>query len=152
MLNGGGMSFNASQVTNSLFVSGQFDERAWTELATQGITAVVNMRIEYDDLDMGALPFAYLHLQVVDHDAPKLEQLSAGVAFMREQIEAGGKVLVHCAAGMGRAPSMAAAYLVSEGMTTAEAWATIRRARSFIDPNARQMKRIEEWAKGRPHP
>jgi protein-tyrosine phosphatase len=65
---------------------------------------------------------------------------------MLEEIERGGGVYVHCGAGVGRAPSMAAAYLVSTGLTADEAWATIREVRPFIRPKPEQMAQIERFA------
>ncbi|MCA9903870.1 MAG: hypothetical protein KC547_08440, partial [Anaerolineae bacterium] len=48
--------------------------------------------------------------------------------------------------GLGRGPSMAAAYLVQQGKTPDEAWATIRAIRPFIRPNDVQKQRLDEFA------
>jgi protein-tyrosine phosphatase len=82
----------------------------------------------------------------VDDDAPSLEHLTSGVAFIRGVVAAGGKVYIHCGAGVGRAPTMAAAYLISEGHSLESALALVRSARPFITITPPQMARLEEWA------
>jgi protein tyrosine phosphatase (PTP) superfamily phosphohydrolase (DUF442 family) len=137
---------DVSQITPHLHVGGQYRRRGWGRLKRRGITAVVNMRIEFDDEAAGIAPRRYLYLPTVDDRPPSLEDLEAGVDFMLEEIERGGGVYVHCGAGVGRAPSMAAAYLVSTGLTADEAWATIREVRPFIRPKPEQMAQIERFA------
>jgi hypothetical protein len=105
------------QITPQLFVGAQFHRRGWRVLHNWGITGVVNMRSEFNDLGLGVEIPAYLHLSTRDDDAPTLDSLRKGVDFIRNEIEKGGKVYIHCGAGVGRAPTMAAAYLVSAGMT-----------------------------------
>jgi protein-tyrosine phosphatase len=114
-------------------------------LLSQGIDACVNMRIERDDAAFGlALP-RYLHLPTIDDDAPSVEHLDQGVEFIREVIESGGKVYIHCGAGVGRAPSMAAAYLMAEGRSLEESLAEIRKVRPFITITPVQMERLKAY-------
>jgi protein-tyrosine phosphatase len=115
-------------------------------MEARGITAVVNLRVEFDDAEAGLAPPRYLHLPTVDDEAPSLEHLSEGVAFMAEEVARGGAVYVHCGSGIGRAPTMAAAYLISTGLTLAQAWAQIRAARPFIRPTEVQIQQIERFA------
>jgi protein tyrosine phosphatase (PTP) superfamily phosphohydrolase (DUF442 family) len=135
-----------SEVAPGLHVGGQFRRRGWRRLAARGVTGVVNMRIEYDDAAAGIAPTRYLHLPTVDDMPPTLAHLRAGVAFIRQEVEAGGGVYVHCASGVGRAPTMAAAYLVSTGLTPHVAWQTIRRVRPFVRPRPAQVARLTEYA------
>ncbi len=135
-----------SQVTPQLHVGGQYRRRGWPRLAARGITAVVNLRVEFDDNDAGIAPPHYLYLPTIDDDAPTLEQLREGVVFMKEEIARGGGVYVHCGAGVGRAPMMAAAYLVSTGLTPDQAWASIRAVRPFIRLKPVQVAQVERFA------
>jgi protein tyrosine phosphatase (PTP) superfamily phosphohydrolase (DUF442 family) len=135
-----------SQVTPQLHVAGQYRRHAWATLAARGITAVVNLRIEFDDEQAGIAPERYLYLPTEDDHAPTVEQLREGCAFIAEEIANGGGVYVHCKSGIGRAAVMAAAYLVSTGLTVDQAWALIRRARPFIRPKPRQFERVETFA------
>jgi protein-tyrosine phosphatase len=110
---------------------------------------VVNMRIEFDDRAAGLAPPNYLHLPVVDDQAPSLEQLETGAVYIEEQIAGGGVVYVHCGSGIGRAATMAAAYLVSTGLSASEAWSKVRLTRPFIRPTAVQIGQLERFAAGR---
>ena len=135
-----------SQVTPQLHVSGQHQGRGWKTLSKRGITTMVNMRTEFDDQAAGIAPPRYMHLKIVDNTPPTLEHLQAGSDFIAQEIRQGGKVYVHCAAGVGRAPTMAAAYLVSTGRTPAEAWKQIRKVRPFIRPTPAQIAQVDAFA------
>lgn len=136
-----------SQISPHLHVGGQYKKRGWPRLVRRGMTAVVNMRIEFDDRAAGIAPAKYLHLPTVDDTAPSIEQLEQGVAFVRGEIEAGGGVYIHCGAGVGRAAAMAVAYLVSTGLSPEQAWAAVRKVRPFIKPTPSQLAQIEAFAR-----
>jgi protein-tyrosine phosphatase len=104
------------------------------------------MRIEFDDQEVDIAPPHYLYLPTVDDTAPSLEDLRRGVTFIEQEVDAGGAVYVHCGSGVGRAPTMAAAYLVHTGLTPDQAWKRIRRVRPFIRPTAVQVAQLEQFA------
>lgn len=138
-----------SEITPKLFVGGQPAEHFWSELQDWGVCAVVNMRGEYnyseivDPLD---LPLEFLHLPTTDNEAPALEHLNQGVDFIRRHIKDQGEgVYIHCWEGLGRGPTMAAAYLISTGLTLDEAWEKIRKVRPFIRPTDVQIKQLETF-------
>lgn len=134
-----------SQITPRLHVGGQHRRRGWARLQARGITAVVNLRIEYDDVEAGVASEHYLHLPVVDDAAPTLEQLRIGCAFIAQEIERGGAVYVHCGSGIGRAATMAAAYLITTGLASDEALARIREKRPFIRPTPSQLEQLARF-------
>ncbi len=134
-----------SQVTEHLYVGPQYDERGKAHLELHGITASVNLRIEFDDAEFGLSLTHYCHLPTIDDDAPTQDHLHKGVVFIREHISAGDKVYIHCAGGIGRAPTMAAAYLVATGCSVNEALTAIRAVRPFISPTASQMRALHEF-------
>ncbi len=135
-----------SRVTSNLHVGGQFTRGGWETLQERGVTAAVNLRGEYDTDAAGYAPPKYCYLPTVDNHAPTLEDLKKGVEFIRAEIERGGQVYVHCWEGVGRGPTMAAAYLVSTGLTPSEAWARIKAARPFIRPTVPQLQQIDRLA------
>jgi hypothetical protein len=138
-----------SRVATNLYMGGQYKKRGWPKLLEWGITAVVNMRSEYDDANAGIAPSHYLHLPTVDGTAPKLEHLRQGVDFIQHEIDGGGAVYVHCEAGVGRAVTMVAAYLVDKmGLTPFEAWSRLKVIRPFIRPTSSQVRRVERFAQG----
>ncbi len=132
-----------SQITPQLFVGPQFRLRGKRFLEDQGINACVNMRIERDDAEFGLDLERYLHLPTIDDDAPSLEHLEKGVKFIQQEVAAGRKVYIHCGAGVGRAPSMAAAYLMAEGYSLDEALTLIRKPRPFISITPPQMEQLK---------
>jgi predicted protein tyrosine phosphatase len=141
-----------SRVTPNLYVGPQFRANGKRFLVQQGIDACVNMRIERDDAAFGLDLPRYLHLPTIDDDAPSIEHLDQGVAFIRQVIAAGGKVYIHCGAGVGRAPSMAAAYLMAEGDSLNQAMEKITRVRPFIaitPPQLDQLVRYEALVRSR---
>ncbi len=141
-----------TRITPQLFVGGQYSRKGWAKLARRGITAAVSLRAEYDDRGEGFLPPRYLHLPTVDNHAPTLDQLGQGIHFINDELQRGGQVYIHCWEGVGRGPTMLAAYLVSTGMKPSEAWAKIRAIRPFIRPTVEQIKRIDLLAAGYHHP
>ena len=138
---------SVSQITSQLHVGGQYRQRGWGRLRARGVTSVVNLRIEFDDEAQGIAPERYLYLPTIDDAPPTLADLHEGVTFMREEMECEGGVYVHCGSGVGRAPTMAAAYLVSTGLTPTEAWEEIRAIRPFIRPQPAQVSQVARFAK-----
>lgn len=137
---------SVSEITPQLHMGGQHRQRGWDRLQARGITAVVNLRAEFDDTAAEIAPHRYLYLPTVDDTPPSLEDLRAGVEFIAGELDRGGAVYVHCGSGVGRAPTMAAAYLVSTGLTPGEAWAKIRAVRPFITPKPRQVSQVIRFA------
>jgi len=133
------------QVMPGLYVGGQIDAAGWRWLSGKGISADVNMRIEHDDLAHGIEPEAYIWLPTVDDEAPSLDQLRSGVAFIARSVEQGRSVYVHCASGVGRAPTMAAAYLVSSGKSLDQALVQIQTVRPFIKITPPQLEILEQF-------
>lgn len=138
-----------SEITPQLFVGGQHSRQGYAEMREFGITAIVNMREErYSDVKQGIGGERHLHLPTVDHTPPSVNDLLRGVDFISEEINSNkdAKVYIHCAAGCGRAPTMAAAYLVSRGDAPVQAWERIRAARPFINPTAKQKRAVQQFA------
>ena len=90
----------------------------------EGITAVVNLleisfkAIAEDEKNAG---FKVLHSPVKDFNPPGLEQLNEIVDWISKEIDSGGKVVVHCYAGIGRTSTVLIAYLIKNGMDSLSA-------------------------------
>ncbi|MBI5960592.1 MAG: dual specificity protein phosphatase family protein, partial [Chloroflexi bacterium] len=113
----------------------------------------VNLRTEFDDAAHGLSLAQYCHLPTVDDGAPTFDHLEKGVDFIRQVVDSGGKVYIHCAGGVGRAPTMAAAYFISRGLSLDEALKLIRKTRPFINimpPQMDQLKQFEEKSRTTP--
>jgi hypothetical protein len=134
-----------SRITPEMFVGGQYGRRGKRTLQRWGVTGVINLRTEFDDAAHGLTLEHYCHLPTVDDEAPTVEHLNKGVEFIRQVIDGGGKVYIHCAGGIGRAPTQTAAYLIAQGKTLDEALALIRRTRPYINIQPPQMEQLRHF-------
>lgn len=143
----GGPSERFSKITNRIWIGGQPRSEGIEKLVAHGITAIVNMREEYDyekKIQMGALK--YLQLPIEDNGAPSFEHLCHGADFVRNELHNKGTVYIHCWEGLGRSATLAAAYFILEGNTLDQALKIIRRRRPFIRLNGVQLERLEEFS------
>jgi protein-tyrosine phosphatase len=133
-----------SKVLPHLYLGGQLYQRGTPVLKKWGITGVVSLRrsLPKEFIRSG---YKLLHLPVIEHDAPTLNQLCQGVKFIHNEIESGGTIYVHCLHGEGRGPTMVAAYLLSLGYTVEKALEYIMTIRSFISPSDAQIDKLEEF-------
>lgn len=136
---------NVSRIYDNLYVGGQFTPEQWPPLHALGIRAVLSLQEEYEDRFSGSAPDRTLRLLVPDFQAPSLEQLHEAVRFIAAAHADGLPVMVHCHAGMGRAPLTAAAYLVHKGASSTDALSHIVRQRPIVGLNERQLTRLYEW-------
>lgn len=99
-------------IQNKLAGSGiptSIDEFDW--ILKQGVTSIVTMTET-------ALPkewinnVNYFHMPTPDLTAPDLDKIDSTVEFIHKKISNDQAVMVHCAAGMGRAGTILACYLV----------------------------------------
>lgn len=82
-------------------------------MASQGVKCIVTMTEDalpenwIDSSDM-----AYLHIPTLDLTAPTQEELGDAADFIYGHVTSGSPVAVHCAAGLGRAGTVLACYLI----------------------------------------
>lgn len=141
----GALVLDHSRITPELYVGPQYGKLGKRQLERAGINGTVNLRIEFDDAAHGLALEHYCHLPTIDETPPTIAHLHQGALFIADVVGAGGKVFVHCAGGVGRAPSMAAAYLITQGHTLDEALALIQRGRPYVDILPDQMARLQEF-------
>jgi protein-tyrosine phosphatase len=134
-----------SRIQPHLYVGGQHYRWGLGRMADLGISASLSLRREADDGALGVALGKHLWLPTTDDAPPSLEQLDEASAFIREALEEGRGVYVHCMSGVGRAATTAAAYLVTTGLTPDQAWAAIRRVRPFLRPSDDQMAVLAEF-------
>lgn len=81
-----------------------------------------------------------LWFPVSNYSAPSARMALPFLRMIEERLRAGEGVLMHCAAGQGRAGTMAVAVLMLLGVTRDEAVMTVRSNRAFAGPgNASQV-------------
>jgi protein-tyrosine phosphatase len=135
-----------SRVAPNLYVGGQHNRRGLKIMAARGITACVDLRREYGDVEHGVDLARQLSLPTDDDRTPTIDELQRAADFIGACLAEGRGVYIHCANGVGRAPTTAAAYLVSTGLSPQQAWAAIRAARPFIRPTQVQRDALERFA------
>ncbi|HZY41074.1 MAG TPA: dual specificity protein phosphatase [Anaerolineae bacterium] len=135
-----------SRVAPNLYVGGQHKRRGLKIMTVRGITACVDLRREYGDVEHGVDLARQLSLPTDDDHTPTIDELQRAASFIGACLAEGRGVYIHCANGVGRAPTTAAAYLVSTGLTPQQAWETIRAARPFIRPTKVQRDALERFA------
>lgn len=133
-----------SVVTPHLMVGGQYSPKIIATLNKLGVTGIVNMR-ETPVSGAVKIQFKTLHIPTINYHAPTLDQLKSGTDFIKQQIDAGGKLYIHCQLGEGRGPTMAIAYLLTQGLTYEDALRTVSKVRPFIHLSAEQTKRLKQY-------
>lgn len=110
-----------------------------------GITADISLEEIRIDTPFGVK--SYVWLPVKDHHPPTQYQFEIGVAAIGNAVRVKKKVYVHCKNGHGRAPTLVAAYLISQGMEVREAMKYITSKRSgvhFTDVQIRSLERFQK--------
>lgn len=132
-----------SHVASGIYLGGKVTPRMFQRFREWGITGVVSMR----NTEPPQTPedIETLWLATKDWTPPTIESFEKGVNFIRQKLDANGAVYIHCQLGEGRGPSMAAAYLISQGFTVDEAITRLIKYRPMVQPNAAQRKRLAEW-------
>ena len=134
-------------LTEHLAVGGCFPPGQTGELAAQGIHAVIDLREEDcdDEERLSAAGIAFLHLPTTDQMAPDQATLERGVQFAKTHIDRGGRVLIHCAAGVGRSAILALCVLVELGFEPLDALTHSKDCREAVSPSLDQYRGWASW-------
>ena len=89
----------------------------------------------------------HLHLRCGDFHPPTNETLNKGAKWLKDQVEEGKKVYVHCKSGVGRSASIVVAYYMKyRGMTLDKARNKVALKRPYIfSSNSKNMRRMIEY-------
>jgi protein-tyrosine phosphatase len=143
-----------SWLTEHLAVSGCFAAVDVAGLADEHlIRAVIDLRDE--DCDEPAIlarhRIALLHLPTPDMSAATQAMLDRGVAFAREHLNRGSRILIHCQHGVGRSPLLALCVMVDCGMQPLEALTQAKNRRVRVSPSEAQYRGWAEWLERNGH-
>lgn len=95
---------------------------------------------------VAALGMAWLHLPIRDFSTPTPEwerRWSAERAAVHAELDRGGRVLIHCKGGLGRAGTIAARVLIERGLSAEAAIRAIRGVRPGAIETASQASYVK---------
>lgn len=113
------------------------------KLLKKGITVDISLEEVRIDTPFGVT--CYLWLPVRDHYAPTMYQFLAGVSCIDNAVKTKNKVYIHCKNGHGRAPTLVAAYLITQGMSVKEAIAFLKSKREGVNIRPAQWKALDKF-------
>lgn len=87
----------------------------------------------------------YLWMPIKDHHPPTQDQFKLGIVILKKLIELKKKVYIHCEKGHARAPTLIAAYFISEGMSLKEALNLLKSKRPVIHFNNEQINGLNTF-------
>lgn len=139
-----------------------FRRDVW-RLRALGITHILDLREDHEwdgpgrrgssaiqEIDRLGLP--RFSVAIRDMGTPSARHLDQAVAFIDAALHLGGKVYVHCRAGVQRTGAIAAAwYARQQGCTVDEAIELLRQRRPDLEPMVFQMKAARDWLSQRPN-
>ncbi|KAK5971769.1 Dual specificity protein phosphatase, partial [Trichostrongylus colubriformis] len=119
-------------------------------LLSEGITHIANVATGVPN--HFPKKFVYFHLDVMDLPWTDIvKDFPAVHGFMKNCVENGGKVLVHCNAGISRAATFVISYLmVYHRMSLQCAFETVKKARPKVKPNMGFMKQLKTFEEALP--
>jgi protein-tyrosine phosphatase len=141
IMRNGHTAWDATQVWERLWVGCLSDAEELVAGNPHRITTVLSLsEIPVESKRRGV---NYLHVPVADGEPVPARLLDGILNALSENIR-WGTVLLHCAEGVSRAPSMAAAYIDSVGCKNIDAAIKeIRKVRPFVHPSSTLLKSIK---------
>ena len=125
------------------------------KVARVGVTHIVDMQLEFDDTPLAVEHGIKVLWNPTDDDfEPKPPELfHRGVEFAQAALnESETKLFIHCAAGVHRAPMMAAALLGATGWTLHDAMHLIEVRRPVADFADVYVRSVERYLNGAERP
>lgn len=138
------------QVAPGLYLGGVPFRNDTERLRRGGVTATLDLTSEFTETP--ALRTATYHcIPLLDMTAPTAAELRQGAEWIRTERQAGKSVYVHCAKGVGRSATVAAAYLILSGQAqnADEAVKLLQKARPHVHLNGSQAQALTEFVRDR---
>lgn len=141
------VKINHNQITENLYIGTNQCCRQHFEkdLISEGVEADISLEGEKLDHPWGIKYF--LWLPTADKTAPTMHALALGTQKIAYCDANNIKVYIHCKNGHGRAPTLVAAYFISQGLKVKDAVEKIRKKRREIHLEPVQKATLELFAK-----
>ena len=138
---------DADEIVPGLWVGSAPSAVHVAALVSAGIDAVVDLRAEDDSVRRQWPDFAAVHaIPLRDHGTPSLDELRAAATTVSDLVGEGRTVLVHCHAGVERAPTVACAALMVQGWSLEDAYRRVIEHRPAAAPTDGQLASLRALA------
>lgn len=136
---------HSSKITDSIYLGSYSAAQNKQKLQMIGITHILvagkylTINFPYD--------FVYTSFDVEDYDQEEISTyFEAAYKFIDDCVENGGKILVHCAAGISRSSTFVICYLIKKlQITFEEALKIVQAGREIACPNTGFRKQLQIW-------
>ena len=128
-----------------LYVGDKADAASCERLRNLGITHIVNATRDIPNTSPNR--FEYINVNVDDDESTDLKRhFRRSNEFVRSAIRKGGRVMIHCRAGVSRSVTLCLAYLMQcEGMRLREAYSLVESRRNIIRPNNSFLMQLAKY-------
>lgn len=133
------------QITDYLYISNGKTAKDRSLLTRLKVSCIINATPE---MEASRIPSVeYVHVPVTDSPAAHIQAHFDTVADKIHAVSAqGGRVLVHCCAGVSRSATLCLAYLVKyRDMSLMDAHTLVRACRPIIRPNSGFWKQLIDY-------
>ena len=137
--------FKYSKITENIYLGARLSKIGVYLLRFQGISSVLNLQDERSNVNYRHKIHSYAYIPIIEFDSPTMLNFEKGIQFINDEVNKGNKVYIHCAEGIGRAPTMVSAYFISQGLTVDEAVNKISKIRPFINILDNQFKSLKNF-------
>lgn len=137
-------SKKASKITDQIYQGNYESAKDLQNLKDEGITHILTAgRLE------AKFPndFIYKKFEVDDiYSENLIKHFEEAYVFIDECISTGGKILIHCSAGVSRSSAFTLSYLIKKhSLSYDEAYNILKKGRSIAFPNAGFQMQLCDW-------
>lgn len=145
--NFGKSSFDYSNITENILISGEYDENDIFTIQKLGINCVIDMRSEslFDKSLFESIGIKYFNIPVDNYFAPELEQIDTAIEYIKSHITTDNNILIHCKEGVGRSSLIIIAYLITTGLDLFESMEIVKSNRWGANLNNIQFQKLKKW-------
>ena len=145
--NFGKSSFDYSNITENILISGEYDENDIFTIQKLGINCVIDMRSEslFDESLFESIGIKYFNIPVDNYFAPELEQIDTAIEYIKSHITTNNNILIHCKEGVGRSSLIIIAYLITTGLDLFESMEIVKSNRWGANLNNIQFQKLKKW-------
>lgn len=129
------------QIVDRIYIGNYEAAQSLDRRNPEGITHVLNCT---PDPHVGLEKFTVKQLNINDGYEVELLDMWFAINTIAEAVKSGGKILVHCHAGISRSTSLVIAYFMTCGLSWDEALKTVRQSRVHAMPHPNIERSIKK--------